>query len=139
MRQFQRSAVKANFLHGPYRRATAEPTRASTHQSSSIYPSVRMKPKKLAALLVALVFSSSPTSFAQSELREQLASRVANAYSQFEPLYKQLNAHPELSLQEEKNSTRLADELEKLGFNVARRVGGYGVVGVLKNGNGPTV
>ena len=99
-----------------------------------------MKPKKLAALLVALIYGSSATSFAQSQkVREQLASRVAEAYSQFEPLYKQFHAHPELSLKEEKTSERLADELEKLGFNVTRRVGGYGVVGVLKNGNGPTV
>src|SRR5438876_8534412 len=95
--------------------------------------------KQPLALLVALICGSSITSFAQSELREQLASPVANAYSQFEPVYKQLHAHPELSLQEEKTSARLADELEKLGFNVTRRVGGYGVVGVLKNGNGPTV
>src|SRR3989440_899766 len=97
-----------------------------------------MKPNQLAALSVALMCGV--TSFAQSqELRERASSRVAEAYSQFEPVYKQFHAHPELSLQEQKTSERLADELEKLGFNVTRRVGGYGVVGVLKNGAGPTV
>src|SRR4051812_18418737 len=105
-----------------------------------MYPRAHMKLKKRLALFVTLIFSSSATSFAQSqELREQLSSRAANAYSQLEPLYKEFHAHPELSLHEEKTSERLADELEKLGLEVTQRVGGFGVVGVLKNGNGPTV
>src|SRR5262249_33494756 len=52
---------------------------------------------------------------------------------------KALHTHPELSLQEERTSARLAKELEALGFTVTTRVGGHGVVGVLKNGPGPTV
>jgi len=69
----------------------------------------------------------------------ELRSRVAEAYPQLEPLYKHFHTHPELSLQEEKTSQRVADELEPLGFKVTRRIGGYGVVGVLSNGAGPTV
>ena len=99
-----------------------------------------MNPKRPLAVFIALICSSSPTSFAQSqELRQQVASRVAEAYAQFEPLYKEFHANPELSVQEQKTSERLANQLEKLGFTVARRVGGYGVVGVLKNGTGRTV
>jgi amidohydrolase len=56
-----------------------------------------------------------------------------------ENLYKHLHANPELSLQEEKTSERIAEELGKAGLTVTRRVGGYGVVGVLSNGVGPTV
>jgi amidohydrolase len=61
--------------------------------------------------------------------------------------YKALHAAPELSHREEKTSAFIAGELRKLGFTVTERIGkfqnadwvGYGVVGVLKNGSGPTV
>lgn len=54
-------------------------------------------------------------------------------------LYKKFHANPELGLLEEQTSQRMAAELRKAGFDVTERVGGYGVVGVLKNGPGPTV
>lgn len=54
-------------------------------------------------------------------------------------LYTHLHANPELSLQEEKSAARMADELKKLGFAVTPKVGGHGVVGVFKNGDGPCV
>jgi hippurate hydrolase len=61
--------------------------------------------------------------------------------------YKMLHASPELSHHEEKTSSFVANELRALGYTVTERVGkysqpelvGYGVVGVLKNGEGPTV
>jgi amidohydrolase len=61
--------------------------------------------------------------------------------------YKRLHAAPELSHREEKSSALLANELRSLGYSVTERVGkydkpewtGYGVVAVLKNGDGPTV
>jgi amidohydrolase len=54
-------------------------------------------------------------------------------------LYYHLHANPELSLQEVKTAARMAEELRALGFTVTDKVGGTGVVGVLKNGAGPTV
>ena len=54
-------------------------------------------------------------------------------------LYTHLHQNPELSLQEEKSAARMADELKKLGFAVTPKIGGHGVVGVLKNGDGPCV
>jgi hippurate hydrolase len=42
-------------------------------------------------------------------------------------------------LQEEKTSKALASELRKVGFEVTEGVGGYGIVGILKNGEGPTI
>ncbi|MGL6073023.1 MAG: amidohydrolase [Fimbriiglobus sp.] len=54
-------------------------------------------------------------------------------------LYLHLHQNPELSLQEEKSAARMAEELKKLGFDVTTKFGGHGVVGVLKNGAGPTV
>ena len=49
------------------------------------------------------------------------------------------HTHPELSLHEEKTGQRVAEELKQAGLEVTARVGGYGVVGVLRNGSGPTV
>ena len=54
-------------------------------------------------------------------------------------LYQHLHSHPELSLNEHKTAARMAEELNKAGFAVTRNVGGTGVVGVFKNGDGPTI
>ena len=51
-------------------------------------------------------------------------------------LYRHLHQNPELSLQEKETAARMADELRGLGVEVTTGVGGHGVVGVLKNGNG---
>lgn len=54
-------------------------------------------------------------------------------------LYRHLHAHPELSLREQETAARMADELRALGLEVTEKVGGTGVVGVLRCGDGPTV
>jgi hippurate hydrolase len=64
---------------------------------------------------------------------------VAAEYASLEKLYKYLHQHPELSYHEKDSAARMARELKALGFAVTENVGGYGVVGVLKNGKGPTV
>lgn len=53
--------------------------------------------------------------------------------------YRQLHAHPELSLEERETAERVAQSLELAGFTVTRDVGGTGVLGVLANGEGPVV
>jgi len=60
-------------------------------------------------------------------------------YPDLETLYRDLHAGPELSLQEEKTSAKLAERFRALGYEVTERVGGFGVVAVMKNGAGPTV
>jgi hippurate hydrolase len=52
-------------------------------------------------------------------------------------LYRELHAHPELSMQEVWTPARLAPEMRKLGFNVTEHVGKTGLVAVLHNGPGP--
>ncbi|MGH7597267.1 MAG: M20 metallopeptidase family protein [bacterium] len=74
-----------------------------------------------------------------SKLHDEIKSRATQEYASLEQLYKHLHANPELSFHEEKTAARIAEELEKAGFTVTRKNGGHGVVGVLKNGNGPTV
>ena len=54
-------------------------------------------------------------------------------------LYLDLHEHPELSFHETQTSQKMADGLKRLGFEVTTGVGGMGVVGVMKNGTGPTV
>lgn len=76
------------------------------------------------------------------DLRERAADSencVANIYPSLEQLYQHLHAHPELSLQEQATAARLAQELRAAGAEVTTGVGGHGVVGVLRNGPGPTV
>ena len=54
-------------------------------------------------------------------------------------LYKELHANPELSFKEERTSKKLANILKGLGLEVTENFGGYGVVALLKNGEGKTI
>ncbi len=67
------------------------------------------------------------------------AGSTANETDDLLDLYKYLHTHPELSFQEESTAEHIAMELESVGFSVTRNVGGYGIVGLLENGPGPTV
>jgi amidohydrolase len=64
---------------------------------------------------------------------------VEAVLQQMETLYVDLHSHPELSFHEQRTAATLADGLRKLGFEVTTGVGKLGVVGILKNGTGPTV
>ena len=54
-------------------------------------------------------------------------------------VYQDFHSQPELSFREEQTAARLAKELKSLGIDVTTGVGQTGVVGVLKNGEGPTI
>jgi hippurate hydrolase len=54
-------------------------------------------------------------------------------------IYENLHRHPELSMREHRTAGIAADFIEKLGYAVTREVGVTGVVGLLRNGEGPTV
>jgi hippurate hydrolase len=62
-------------------------------------------------------------------------------------IYKDLHTHPELSGQEQRTAALVAKELRAAGCQVTEHLGkyensklkAYGVVGVMKNGDGPTV
>jgi len=56
-----------------------------------------------------------------------------------EALYRDVHEHPELSHQEQRTAGLVADRLRGAGFEVHERVGGTGVVGVLRHGDGATV
>jgi amidohydrolase len=56
-----------------------------------------------------------------------------------EDLYKDVHSHPELSMQETRTAGLAAGHLRAAGYEVTTGVGQTGVVGVLRNGDGPTV
>ena len=58
---------------------------------------------------------------------------------ELEALYKDIHSHPELSMQETRTAGIAADHLRASGFEVTTGVGKTGVVGILRNGDGPTV
>ncbi|HTI95959.1 MAG TPA: M20 family metallopeptidase [Rudaea sp.] len=56
-----------------------------------------------------------------------------------ESLYTDIHAHPELSMQETRTAGLAAERLRAAGYEVTTGVGKTGVVGLLRNGDGPTV
>jgi amidohydrolase len=79
---------------------------------------------------------------------EQTVAQIADSeIPSLVAIYKELHAAPELSMHEEKTAAIMAKELRAAGCEVTERVGKYdkpgltcwGVIGVIKNGPGPTV
>src|SRR5437868_13888974 len=56
-----------------------------------------------------------------------------------EALYKDVHSHPELSMHETRTAGLAADRLRGAGYEVTTSIGKTGVVGLLRNGEGPTV
>ena len=59
--------------------------------------------------------------------------------SDLESLYKDIHSHPEISMQEDRTAGIAAERLRRAGYDVTTGIGKTGVIGVLKNGEGPTV
>jgi hippurate hydrolase len=70
-----------------------------------------------------------------SELRDAIHAD----YGRLDALFRHFHANPELSMQEFKTAERLGDELEALGFAVTRNINETGLVGTMKNGDGPSL
>jgi amidohydrolase len=66
-------------------------------------------------------------------------ANLAAALPELEAVYKDVHAHPELSMQETRTAGIAADHLRKSGCEVTTGVGKTGVVGILRNGAGPIV
>ncbi len=91
-----------------------------------------MRMKLLAAMLLAGVMTSPASA---SDLRQSIRQDMPDLLE----IYRDLHAHPELSLQETRSASIMAREARKLGFTVTEGVGGTGLVAVLENGPGPVV
>ena len=64
---------------------------------------------------------------------------VAAVYPAAREMYVDLHQNPELSAHETQTASKLATRLRELGYEVTEKVGGTGVVAIMKNGAGPTV
>lgn len=90
-------------------------------------------------LLALLIAASASAQSLDSMIDRELPSLVAT--------YKTMHGSPELSCLEEKSAARVAARLRELGYQVTDHVGtydepglvGYGVVAMMKNGDGPVV
>ena len=96
-------------------------------------------PKALSISLVMATMMGSSSLVSVSAQAENLDSSVMKSMPKLEALYTHLHQYPELSYQEKNTSARMAKELKNLGFEVTDNFGGYGVVGIYKNGTGPVV
>ncbi|WP_019143144.1 M20 family metallopeptidase [Noviherbaspirillum massiliense] len=70
---------------------------------------------------------------------DQVLVNLTNLLPDLEALYTDVHAHPELSMQEMRTAGLAAERLRSAGFEVTTGVGNTGVVGLLRNGTGPTV
>ena len=88
---------------------------------------------KLGLLALASVLAATP---AQADgLKDAIAADLPSLME----IYRDLHSNPELSGEEVRTAAKLAAEARRLGFEVTEKVGGTGVVAVMKNGDGPTV
>ena len=88
-----------------------------------------VKPVLIALLLTA----AAPV--AAADLRSAVQADLPSLLT----IYRDLHAHPELSMLEVRSPAIMAAEARRVGFTVTERVGKTGVVAVMKNGAGPTV
>ena len=73
----------------------------------------------------------------------ELIARVSTTIDADAPrltaIFKDLHQHPEIAFTETRTAGIVAAELKRLGYVVTTGIGKTGVVGVLKNGAGPTL
>lgn len=91
-----------------------------------------MNVNKLFLFLLSFVFLS-------ADAPKTMEQWIADDLPYLVEFYKDRHQNPEISLHEEKTSQALAAELRKTGFSVTENFGGYGIVGILQNGEGPTI
>jgi len=96
-----------------------------------------------ARLLLLLLLTATLPTFAQQTPQQIAQAELPSLLT----IYKDIHTHPELSTQEQRTSALLAKELKAVGCDVTENVGKYqkpdqkcfGVVGLMKNGDGPVV
>ena len=92
----------------------------------------------LALTALVLLSTLSGAAFAQANTK-LLPGPTDEQLATLKNVYEDLHANPELSMQEKRTAGIAAKWLKDQGFEVTQGVGGTGVVGLLRNGDGPTV
>jgi hippurate hydrolase len=93
----------------------------------------------LAPLIALSALSIPRPAFGQRAEQQSLPSPSGELLIQLESVYKDIHAHPELASQEERTAGIAANWLREQGYEVTEGVGKTGIVGLLRNGEGPTV
>jgi amidohydrolase len=70
---------------------------------------------------------------------QNVLANLGTLLPDLESVYKDIHSHPELSMQENRTAGIAADHLRAAGYEVTTGIGKTGVVGVLRNGDGPTI
>lgn len=89
--------------------------------------------RTLFSAALAMTLATAPAS------ADPVRDATARAMPALMEFYRDFHAHPELSLHEVQTAAKLAAEARKAGFEVTEKVGGTGVVAVLRNGAGPVL
>ena len=71
--------------------------------------------------------------------RPSFETRIQSILPELERIYQDIHAHPELSMEETRTAAIAADRLRQAGYDVTEGIGQTGVVGLMRNGDGPTV
>jgi len=87
-------------------------------------------------LFLLLLITLTVSVFAQTGVSSR---EVEGAYPDAHTFYLDLHQNPELSGHETQTAEKLAARLRSAGYDVTERVGGTGVVAILKNGDGPVI
>lgn len=90
-------------------------------------------------LFSSLAIALNTHALADNNSNSFIEKSLNNNLPKLETLYLKLHQAPELSYMEKETGKVMAKQLANLGFTVTSNVGGFGVVGLYKNGNGPTV
>ena len=89
--------------------------------------------------LVFLAASASAAAAPSPDVVARLDAAGAADAPRLTAIFKDLHAHPEIAFTETRTAGIVAKELKSLGYEVTTGVGKTGVIGVLKNGPGPTL
>ena len=101
---------------------------------------VRLRLLAFCGLFVALIVAPDDArSEPVAEDGERVDAWVAEQLEGLIETYRFLHANPELSLEESHTASLVAETLRQYGYRVTERLGGHGVIGVLENGEGPTL
>jgi amidohydrolase len=90
------------------------------------------------ACLLAGSAGAQPVGVAQ-RFGKDVDVQIERHYAAVEGLYEDIHASPEMAFEEVNTAKKLAKALRDLGFEVTEGIGKTGVVGLMRNGAGPTI
>jgi amidohydrolase len=89
--------------------------------------------------IITAIAAAIPLVFGTAAMAQDISATIQADALEMMTLYRDLHAHPELSGQEVNTAAKLSARVKALGFSVTEKIGGTGVVAVMKNGNGPVL